>query len=433
MTKHNTPISPFLVDTITQSLALYSHEAIAYDSEEIEYHRQYSSIIRVKKDQSYMSFISLGICESLLAVLERENVTLPYPIQSQVIPAILENRDILGIAKTGSGKTLSYVLPILMKLQKNGIRKNRHIQILVLVPTRELAAQIHSVFLTFIHESSLDINTLAVFGGASINPQMMALRNIHILIATPGRLLELINVNAVHLSALEIVVLDEADNLLTAGFEKEMDQIFALLPTHRQNLLFSATLNEEIHSLEKVLLHDPLVMRIEEEPDQIDLIHQSVYCISEEKKGPLLRYLIKNQEMKQVLVFTSSIARADRVADKLRRNGIDAKSIHSKKTQSARTDLLKAFKQKKLRVLVTTDLLSRGIDIEALDFVINYELPRSPKIFIHRIGRTGRAENSGEAITLISPSQETHFNVIEKKMKKRVPRISCEGIDLLHY
>ena len=328
-----------------------------------------------------MSFISLGICESLLTALERENITTPYPIQTQVIPAILANKDILGIAKTGSGKTLSYVLPILMKLQKKGILKNRHIQVLVVAPTRELAAQINSVFIKFIRESALDIKTLAVFGGASINPQMMALRNVQVLIATPGRLLELISVNAVHLSSLEIVVLDEADSMLTAGFEKEMDQIFALLPTHRQNLLFSATLNEEIHSLEKVLLHDPLVMRIDEETDQIDLIHQSVYSIAEEKKGPLLRYLIKSQEMKQVLIFTSSIARADRVADKLRKNGIDAKSIHSKKTQSARTELLKAFKQRELRVLVTTDLLSRGIDIEALDFVINYELPRSPKIF----------------------------------------------------
>jgi ATP-dependent RNA helicase RhlE len=378
-----------------------------------------------------MSFISLGISEFLVTTLERANITTPYPIQTEVIPAILGNKDILGIAKTGSGKTLSYVLPILMNLQNKGVhKKDRHIQVLVMVPTRELAAQVHSVFSKFIHESALDIKTLAVFGGASINPQMMAMTNVNILIATPGRLLELVSVNAVHLSVIEIVVLDEADKMLTAGFEKEMDQIFALLPKNRQNLLFSATLNEEIHSLEKVLLHDPLVIRMEEESDPIDLISQSVYCIPEEKKGPLLRYLIKSQNMKQVLVFTSSVTRADRVADKLLKNGIDAQSIHSKKSQGARTDLLRAFKQGKLRVLVATDLLSRGIDIELLPFVINYELPRSPKIFIHRIGRTGRAENFGEAITLINPSEETHFHVIEKKMKKKVTRIACESFDL---
>lgn len=380
-----------------------------------------------------MSFISLGISESLCTVLEREKITTPYPIQTEVIPAILDNKDILGIAKTGSGKTLSYVLPILMNVQKkkkHWVMKDRHVQVLVVVPTRELAAQVNSVFLKYIHDTSSDIKTLAVFGGASINPQMMAMRNVNILIATPGRLLELVSVNAVHLSAVKIVVLDEADKMLTVGFEKEMDQVFTLLPKSRQNLLFSATLNEDIHSLEKILLHDPVVIKMEEESDPIELIKQSAYFIPEEKKGPLLRYLIKNQDMKQVLVFTSSVTRADRVADKLYKNGIDASSIHSKKSQGARTDLLRAFKQGKLRVLVTTDLLARGIDIEFLPFVINYELPRSPKIFIHRIGRTGRAGSFGEAITLVNPSEETHFHVIEKKMKKRVPRIDADHFDL---
>ncbi|MDY0290444.1 MAG: DEAD/DEAH box helicase [Sphaerochaeta sp.] len=380
-----------------------------------------------------MSFISLGISEPLVAALQRGNISTPYPIQTEVIPAILENKDVLGIAKTGSGKTLSYVLPILMQVEKNTkawVMKDRHVQVLVVVPTRELAAQVNAVCIKYIHESASDIKTLAVFGGASINPQMMAMRNVNILIATPGRLLELVSVNSVHLSAVKIVVLDEADKMLAVGFEKEMDAVLALLPKKRQNLLFSATLNEEIHSLEKVLLHDPVVIKMEEEPDSIDLINQSAYYIAEEKKGPLLRYLIKSQDMQQVLVFTSSVARADRVADKLHKNGIDAKAMHSKKSQGARTDLLRAFKAGRLRVLVTTDLLSRGIDIEVLPYVINYELPRSPKIFIHRIGRTGRAGNFGEAITLVSPSEETHFHVIEKKMKKRVARIDSDGFDL---
>jgi ATP-dependent RNA helicase RhlE len=379
-----------------------------------------------------MSFISLGISESLVATLERANITTPSPIQTEAIPAILHNRDILGIAKTGSGKTLSYVLPILMQLQQKEFQRNRHIQVLVMVPTRELAAQVHSVFSKYIQESGLDIRTQAVFGGVSINPQMMAMRNVSILVATPGRLLELVSVNAVQLSDVKTVVLDEADKMLTAGFEMEMDQIFALLPKQRQNLLFSATLKEEIQSLEKILLHDALVIKIDEEADPIELIKQSAYFILEDKKGPLLRYLIKSQDMQQVLVFTSTVARADRVVEKLQKNGIDAESIHSKKSQGARTDLLTAFKQGTLRVLVTTDLLARGIDIEFLPYVINYELPRSPKIFIHRIGRTGRAENSGEAITFVSPSEETHFKVIEKKMKKRVPRVAFKSIDLLN-
>ncbi|MDT4761641.1 DEAD/DEAH box helicase [Sphaerochaeta sp. PS] len=377
-----------------------------------------------------MSFISLGVSESLVASLERENITTPYPIQTEVIPAVLANKDILGIAKTGSGKTLSYVLPILMQLQKKAVQKNnRYIQVLVVVPTRELAAQVHSVFSTYIQESGFSLKALAVFGGASINPQMMAMSNVNILIATPGRLLELVSVNAVHLSATEILVLDEADKMLTVDFEAEMDQILALLPKQRQNLFFSATLNEGIHSLEKILLHDPVVIEMEEEAESIELIKQSAYFILEEEKGPLLRYLINSQDMKQVLVFTSSAVRADRVAAKLHKNGIDAKSIHSKKSQGARTELLRAFKEGKLRVLVATDLLSRGIDIESLPFVINYELPRSPKDYIHRIGRTGRAENFGEAITLICPSEEPHFYVIEKKMKKRVPIISCDDFD----
>ncbi|MEA4861144.1 ATP-dependent RNA helicase RhlE [bioreactor metagenome] len=408
---------------------LYSQEAIAYDSLRIDapsekYARQVAS-----KDQSHMSFTSLGISESLCAVLQREHIATPYPIQKEVIPAVLGKRDVLGIAKTGSGKTLSYVLPILMHLQQKKSMGNRHIRVLVMVPTRELAAQVHSVFSQYIYESRLPIKALAVFGGASINPQMMAMSNVSILVATPGRLLELVSLHAVHLSSLEMVVLDEADKMLTVGFEKEMDQIFALLPEHRQNLLFSATLNNQIQALEKVLLHDPLVIKIEEESDDLDLIHQSAYSVPEEQKGPLLRYLIKSQDMKQVLVFTSSVARADRVVDKLQKNGIEARSIHSRKTQGARTDLLRDFKQGYLRVLVTTDLLSRGIDIEFLPFVINYELPRSPINFIHRIGRTGRAGRFGEAITLISPSEEAHFKVIEKKMKKKVPRKAWEPLD----
>ena len=380
-----------------------------------------------------MSFNSLGISGSLLETLETQNYTNPYPIQKEAIPAILEKKDVLGIAKTGSGKTASYVLPILMNLQGKSVTKSRHVQVLVLVPTRELAVQVADVFKLFGSKIPQNIKSLAVFGGASINPQMMAMQGVDILVATTGRLLDLVEVNAVHLSEIDTLVLDEADKMLNAGFKNEMNKIFDLLPPKRQNLLFSATLNDDISTINQILLHDPVVIKIESHEENIDLINQSTYAVAAEKKGPLLRYLIKSREMTQVLVLTSSVARAERVADKLRKNGIDAKAIHSKRTQGVRTDLLTNFKEGKLQVLVATDLLSRGIDIEFLPFVINYELPRSPKIFIHRIGRTGRAENSGKAITLISPDEEQHFRVIEKKIKKRIARIPTDDLDLRKY
>lgn len=380
-----------------------------------------------------MSFTSLGLPQSLLDVLKTQGYLEPYPIQKEAIPAILDKKDLLGIAKTGSGKTAGYVLPILMNIQEKKVKKNRYVQVLVLVPTRELAVQTAAVFTLFGSAISQKLSALPVFGGASINPQMMALQGVDILIATPGRLLDLVEVNAVHLSEIDTLVLDEADKMLNAGFKNEMTRIFGLLPAKRQNLLFSATLNDDIHSFHQILLHDPVVIKIESHEENIDLIHQSTYAVAAEKKGPLLRYLIKSKEMTQVLVFTSSVARAERVADKLRKNGIDAKAIHSKRSQGVRTDILTSFKEGKLQVLVATDLLSRGIDIEALPYVINYELPRSPKIFIHRIGRTGRAERPGEAITLITPEEEHHFRVIEKKIKKRIDRISADDIDLRNY
>jgi len=375
-----------------------------------------------------MSFSSLGLSENLLKTLNDHNFTEAYPIQKQAIPAILQKKDILGIAKTGSGKTASYVLPVLMNQQGAKNTKNRHINVLILVPTRELATQVLDVFKLFNQGFTAPIKIQAVFGGVSINPQMIGLQGINILLATPGRLLELLDANALHISNINTLVLDEADKMLNMGFKDEMDRIIALLPTKRQNLLFSATLSEDIKNIQQILLRNPQVIKINEEEDPIELIQQLAYSIAPEKKGPLLRHLIKSKAMDQVLVFTSSIQKADQVANKLRNNGIDAWPIHSKKSQGARTDLLTKFKHKKLRVLVATDLLARGIDIEFLPYVINYELPRSPKDFIHRIGRTGRAESPGEAISLITPDAEHHFKVIQKKMRKWVSRLDGNEI-----
>ncbi|MEI6574727.1 MAG: DEAD/DEAH box helicase [Bacteroidota bacterium] len=377
-----------------------------------------------------MPFNSLGLPPALSEALARQQYTKPYPIQIQAIPAIINKKDILGIAPTGSGKTASYVLPLLTKLQEKKTAKNRHVQVLVLVPTRELAVQVNEVFQLFGNCLPQTIKAMAVYGGVSVNPQMIALQGVNVLVATPGRLLELVESKAVHLSDIETLVLDEADKMLNLGFQDEMKRIIDLLPKKRQNLLFSATLNEDVRQITSILLHEPLVIKIEAEADNIDLISQTGYFVSTEKKGPLLRYLIKNNDWKQVLVFTSSVYQTENVADKLYRHGIDALAIHSGRSQKARTDALNKFKSGKLRILVATDLISRGIDIHFLPFVINYELPRSPKDYLHRIGRTGRAESPGEAISFVSPEEQPHFRVIQKKMGKWVTMIDSDGMDL---
>jgi len=380
-----------------------------------------------------MPFSSLGLSPSLLKALADQKYTQPYPIQQKAIPAIIAKKDVLGIAQTGSGKTASYVLPILRNLQRSRDTKNRHVNVLVLVPTRELANQVKDVFQMFGSNIPERIKTLAVFGGVSINPQMMALQGVNVLVATPGRLLELVASNAVHLSDISTLVLDEADKMLNLGFKEEMNRIFALLPKKRQNLLFSATLNDDVNNINEVLLQEPEVIKIIPEGEQIDLIDQVGYFVSEERKGPLLRYLIKSKDMQQVLVFAASSFKADGVVSKLRKNGIEAAAIHGKKSQTARTKALSNFKSGQLRVLVATDLLARGIDIEFLPHVINYELPRSPKDYIHRIGRTGRAESPGEAISLVTPEEQHHFKVIQKKMGKWVTMIDSAEFDMKGY
>jgi ATP-dependent RNA helicase RhlE len=366
-----------------------------------------------------MSFNSLGLSQELIKALSAQDYKEPYPIQQQAIPAIIKGKDVLGIAQTGSGKTAGYVLPILNQLQGKVLSKNRHINVLILVPTRELAEQVKEVVRIFASALPNRVKTLAVYGGVSINPQMMALQGVNILVATPGRLLELVESNAVHLSQTETLVLDEADKMLNLGFKEEVNKIISFLPKKRQNLLFSATLSKDVGNINQVLLHEPIVIKIEEE-DYTNLITQQAYLVSLEKKGPLLRHLIQENDMQQVLVFTSSVYQADNVAFKLTKNGIPALAMHSKKSQGARTEALRRFKSGQLKVLVATDLIARGIDIKFLPWVINYELPRSPKDYIHRIGRTGRAESPGTAIALITPDDEHHFKVIQKKMGKQV-------------
>lgn len=376
-----------------------------------------------------MNFSSLGLSERLIEAISKAKYENPYPIQIQAIPVILQKKDILGIAPTGSGKTASYVLPLLQMLVEKDAPKDRSIPALVIVPTRELAAQVQEVVKMFAQFLPRRIKTMAVFGGVSINPQMMNLHGTEILIATPGRLLDLLSKNAIHLDKLKVLVLDEADKVLNLGFKLEVDEILSRLPKSRQNILFSATMDEGVEHLIQKLLHRPVKIEIEQDKIAPESIAQSAYLVPKEYKGPLLRHLIREGNWQQVLVFASSIRTADNVANKLKKHGIEAVAFHGDKSQGARTDALTKFKAGKIRVLVATDLAARGIDIKLLPHVINYELPRSPKDYIHRIGRTGRAGSEGEAISLVSEEEEHHFKVIQKKMGRRVELIDAMNID----
>ncbi|YCM46380.1 DEAD/DEAH box helicase [Verrucomicrobiaceae bacterium 227] len=370
-----------------------------------------------------MSFTELGLSSALI---EACGFAEPTPIQRGAIPAVLEGRDVLGIAKTGSGKTASYLLPILQQLMAGRLADQREPATLILVPTRELADQIFQVVRELLTTLHSDLSCRVVFGGVSINKQMEALGKVNLLVATPGRLLDLVRKNAVRLSSVTTLVLDEADKMLNLGFKAEIDELLLLLSKKRQSLLFSATGKVELAGH----LLNPVVVEIDHDGEEETLINQVAYAVTEVRKGPLLRYLIQQGKFEQVLVFVSSTLTADRVLNKLSKNGIPASILHSKMSQGARRESLADFKAGKAKVLVTTDLLSRGIDIQELPCVINYELPRSPKDYVHRIGRTGRAGSPGEAISLITPEEAHHFKIIQKKMKRRVELIESADFDL---
>ncbi len=378
-----------------------------------------------------MPFSTFGLSAPLLQALADQQYTEAYPIQKEAIPVVMAGKDLLALAPTGSGKTAAFVLPILERLVHRPPLRNRYIWALVLAPTRELAAQIEEVFKQLANKMPHRPKTLAVYGGVSINPQMIQMRGVEILVATPGRLLDLVSNNALNLSEVEILVLDEADKILNLGFKEELDRIFALLPKRRQNLLFSATLGEDVQAVMGKMLHEPVRVEVKGEEGLAPVsIAQLAYHVEPERKGPLLRYLIQRGEWQQVLVFVSSVRTGDNVAEKLRKNGIDALAFHGDKSQGSRTESLRRFKAGQVRVLVATDLAGRGIDIQGLPVVINYELPRSPQDYVHRIGRTGRADAEGQAISLICPTDIPHFKVIQKKMGKRVPMIWTNELDL---
>jgi len=378
-----------------------------------------------------MPFAALGLSAALARVLAERGFEIPTPIQEAAIPVILGGADVLGLAQTGSGKTAAYALPILQQLLVARRAVPRRLHALILVPTRELAVQVGDVLRELAQDLPGAACKVAVaFGGVSINPQMMSLRGgADIMVATPGRLLDLIEHNALSLASTQTLVLDEADRLLDLGFADELSRVLALLPERRQSLFFSATFPEDVQALAHALLHEPVLIELPQEPETRPDITQRAIVVDPAKRAQLLRHLIQDGAWSRVLVFASTKYGTELVAHKLHRAGIHAAAFHGDLSQGARRAVLDAFKASELQVVVATDVAARGIDIAALPVVVNFDLPRSPADYIHRIGRTGRAGASGLAVSFVSAESEAHFRLIEKRQGQRVPREQVSGFE----
>ena len=380
-----------------------------------------------------MPFAYLGLTSPLVRVAADQGFVHPTPIQSAAIPAILQGRDVLGLAQTGSGKTAAFVLPLLQQVLGTRRSTPRRLLVLILVPTRELADQVGGVTRELAQGLGAPVKVVTAFGGVSINPQMMALRGgADIVVATPGRLLDLVQHNAVHLDDVAALVLDEADRLLDLGFADELAEILSQLPRRRQNLFFSATFADEVQSLASALLREPARIEVPAEPETRPDITQRAIEVDPHKRAQLLKHLIQTSDWgptSRVLVFAASKYATELVAHKLHRAGIHAAAFHGDLSQGARRAVLDAFKASELQVVVATDVAARGIDIAGLPVVVNFDLPRSPDDYIHRIGRTGRAGASGLAISFITPDAEAHFRLIEKRQGHRVPRERLVGFE----
>jgi ATP-dependent RNA helicase RhlE len=375
-----------------------------------------------------MSFKSLGLSKALLDAVSKQGYTSPSPIQQKAIPLILERKDILASAQTGTGKTAGFTLPMLQILSQGQPLRKRPIRALVLTPTRELAAQVHSNVKSY--SEFLDIRSTVIFGGVNQRPQVATLRNgIDILVATPGRLLDLQNQGLLSLSNIEILVLDEADRMLDMGFLRDIRKIIDLMPRKRQNLLFSATFSKEIKNLASDFLHHPAMVEATPENTTVDAIEQKVYRVAKDKKTGLIIKLISEGDWKQVLVFTRTKHGANRLCEKMVKAGISASAIHGNKSQGARTKALAGFKSNSIRVLVATDIAARGLDIPLLPHVINFELPNISEDYVHRIGRTGRAGASGEALSLVSADETEFLRDIQKLVGIKIPVEIVEGFE----
>ncbi|WP_425656770.1 DEAD/DEAH box helicase [Tenacibaculum ascidiaceicola] len=376
-----------------------------------------------------MTFTSLGLSKALVKAVTEKGYETPSPIQEKAIPVILEGKDVLASAQTGTGKTAGFTLPILQNISEKKNPKYRPIKALVLTPTRELAAQVYDNVREY--STHLNIKSTAIFGGVKPSSQIATLKNgIDVLVATPGRLIDLHEQNQLSLKRVDVLVLDEADRMLDMGFLRDIKKIISFLPQKRQNLLFSATFSKEIKKLAQGILHNPVMVEAAPENTTAEKVNQKLYKVPKSKKTELVGQLISKGNWSQVLIFTRTKHGANRLTEKLIKRGISAAAIHGNKSQGARTKALKGFKDNSIRVLVATDIAARGLDIPLLPHVINFELPNVPEDYVHRIGRTGRAGASGEAISLVSQEEEAYLKSIEKLLGQKIIVSQLEGFDL---
>ncbi|MBA55898.1 MAG: ATP-dependent RNA helicase [Pseudomonadales bacterium] len=378
-----------------------------------------------------MSFTLLGLSPSILKAVAEEGYTVPSPIQAQAIPAVLEGRDVMAAAQTGTGKTAGFTLPILQRLSQGDAAKPNQARVLVLTPTRELAAQVGDSVATY--GKYLPLRSTVVFGGVKINPQMKKLRGgVDVLVATPGRLLDLYQQNAIRFDQLEVLVLDEADRMLDMGFIHDIRKILNLLPRKRQNLMFSATFSDDIRQLAKSIVHNPVEISVSPANTTANTVEQWIYPTDKKKKARLLLELIREHQWQQVLVFTKTKRGANQLTAYLETQGVTALAIHGNKSQGARTKALANFKDGSIRVLVATDIAARGLDIDRLPQVVNYELPNVPEDYVHRIGRTGRAGAVGHAISLVCADEADQLFAIERLINRHLERNQVAGFAPVH-
>lgn len=375
-----------------------------------------------------MTFESLGLSAPILKAVSEKGYTSPSPIQEKAIPVVLDRQDVLASAQTGTGKTAGFTLPILELLSREKPQAKRAIRALILTPTRELAAQIQENVREY--STYLDIRSTVIFGGVNQNPQVRTLRQgVDILIATPGRLLDLHSQGQVNLNKVEVLVLDEADRMLDMGFLKDIQRVIKVLPGYRQNLMFSATFSKEIKLLAGGILKDPVAVEATPENTTVEIIQQRVILVDQQDKTALITKLIDEGNWRQVLIFTRTKHRANRLSEKLEKNGISAAAIHGNKSQGARTSALAGFKDGSVRVLVATDIAARGLDIPLLPHVVNFELPNVPEDYVHRIGRTGRAGASGEALSLVDIDEYEFLDGIQFLINESLPSEKIEGFE----
>ncbi|KTC86451.1 DEAD/DEAH box helicase [Legionella brunensis] len=378
-----------------------------------------------------MTFSALGLIEPLIDAISELGYSEPTIIQRKAIPVILNGNDLLASAQTGTGKTASFVLPVLQQLSQKPRAKSNHTRVLILTPTRELAAQVHENIVEY--SRYLPLRSTVVYGGVKINPQMMRLRaGVEILVATPGRLLDLHQQRAIRLEEVDTFILDEADRMLDMGFIHDIKRIIKLLPPRRQNLLFSATFSEEIRLLAKGLLHQPMEIDVAPRNTSVAVIKQTIHPVDKSRKAALLSHLIHKNKWGQTLVFSRTKHGANKLVKQLAESQIHSAAIHGNKSQAQRTKALADFKSGKVQILVATDIAARGIDIEKLPCVVNFDLPQVAEDYVHRIGRTGRAGETGVAVSLVSADEITQLKAIEKLISKKLQRIEIDDFEPVH-